>query len=75
MFREAESLVQEGLQLPPDERLCVAERLFESIPEEEIASAWLDEVERRKAAWDAGLVNGIDGDEVIRGLRERARNV
>ena len=73
MFREAESLIQEGLQLPPEERLRIAERLYESVPEEEIASAWLDEVERRKAAWDAGLVTGIDGDDVIRGLRERAR--
>ncbi len=73
MFREAENLIQEGLQLPPDERLRVAERLYESVPEEEITTAWLDEAERRKAAWDAGLVNGIDGEDVIRGLRERAR--
>jgi putative addiction module component (TIGR02574 family) len=73
MFRESEILIQEGLQLPPEERLRVAERLYESIPEEEIASAWLDEAERRKAAWDAGLVTGIDGADVIRGLRERAR--
>ena len=72
MFREAESLIQEGLQLPANERLQVAERLFESVPEEEIANAWLDEAERRKAGWDAGLVTGINGDEVIRGLRERA---
>jgi putative addiction module component (TIGR02574 family) len=73
MFREAESLIQEGLQLPEDERLRIAERLYESVPEEKITSAWLDEVERRKAAWDAGVVQGIDGDDVIRGLRERAR--
>jgi hypothetical protein len=73
MFRESETLIQEGLQLPPEERLRVAERLYESIPEEEIASAWLDEAERRKAAWDGGLVTGIDGADVIRGLRERAQ--
>jgi putative addiction module component (TIGR02574 family) len=72
MFREVEHIIQEGLQLPPDERLIIAERLYESVPEEEISRAWLDEAERRKAAWDAGLVEGIDGNEVVRGLRERA---
>jgi putative addiction module component (TIGR02574 family) len=70
MFRDADNLIQEGLQLPPDDRLRVAEKLMDSIPEDEIAQAWLDEVERRKSAWDAGLVEGIDGDEAIRQLRE-----
>jgi putative addiction module component (TIGR02574 family) len=73
MFRDSELLIQEGLQLPPDERLRVAERLYESVPEGEIAAAWMQEVERRKAAWDDGLVVSIDGDEVIRGLRQRAQ--
>ncbi len=72
MFREAESLIQDALQLPDEERLRVAERLFESVREEKVMSAWLDEAERRKAAWDAGLVQGIDGADIIRGLRTRA---
>ena len=74
MFREAESIIQEGLQLPAEERLRIAERLYESVPEDEITRAWLDLAERRKAAWDAGSVEGIDGDEVISGLRERAHS-
>jgi hypothetical protein len=32
MFRDAHSLIQEGLQLPPEERLEVADRLYESVP-------------------------------------------
>ncbi len=72
MFRETESLLRDALQLPDEERLRVAERLFESVREEKVLSAWLDEAERRKAAWDAGLVSGVDGGDVIRGLRNRA---
>ncbi|HEY3873903.1 MAG TPA: addiction module protein [Candidatus Kapabacteria bacterium] len=73
MFRDTESLLHDALQLPDEDRLRVAERLFESVPEQEIAKAWLDEIELRKAAWDNGTVTGIDGAEVIRGLRDRAR--
>ncbi len=72
MFREVETIIQEGLQLPPEERLQIAERLYESVPGDEIMRSWLGEAERRKAAWDSGSVEGIDGNEVIRGLRERA---
>ena len=72
MFKEADRLIQDALRLPEEERLRVAERLFESVREEKVLSAWLDEAERRKAAWDAGLVSGVDGGDVIRGLRNRA---
>jgi putative addiction module component (TIGR02574 family) len=74
MDRDINRVIEEVLELPPEDRLRVAERIYESIPEDEIMNAWLDEAERRKAAWDAGLVTGIDGDEVIRELRERARH-
>lgn len=72
MFKETESLIHDALLLPDEERLRVAELLFESVREEKVLSAWLDEAERRKAAWDAGLVSGVDGADVIRGLRKRA---
>ena len=72
MFRETESLLLDALQLPDEERLRVAERLFESLREEKVLSAWLDEAERRKSPWDAGLLNGVDGADVIRGLRNHS---
>ena len=72
MFRDINHVIEEALELAPEDRLRVAERLLESVPKDEIMQAWLDEVKRRKAAWDSGLVIGIDGNEIIRGLRERA---
>ncbi len=73
MFRDADSVIREGLELSPEDRVRVAERLLESLPDDEISQAWLMEAERRKALWDSGSVVGIDGDEVIQGLRDRAR--
>ena len=73
MFRDVDHVIEEALELAPEDRLRVAERMYQSVPQDDVTRAWLDEVERRKAAWDAGLVIGIDGDEVIRGLRDRAR--
>ncbi|MFI5202217.1 MAG: addiction module protein [Candidatus Kapaibacterium sp.] len=32
MFRDTERLIQESLQLPPGERLRIADRLYESVP-------------------------------------------
>ena len=71
MFKDAKSLIHDALELPVEERLRVVERLFGGVPEEKIADVWLSEVEKRKAASDAGLVKGIQGKDVIRELRER----
>jgi hypothetical protein len=73
MFKEIDRVIEAAMELPPEDRLRVAERLRESVPDDQSTRAWLDEAERRKAAWDSGLETGIDGDEVIRGLRDRAR--
>ena len=73
MFRETERVFEQALELPAADRHRLADRLYESLPEDEIAEAWLDEAVRRKAAWDSGQVTGIDGNEVIRGLRDRAQ--
>ena len=67
-------VIAEALELPPEERRHVAERLLESMPEDDVKRAWLDEAELRKERWDAGLVVGVEGDDVIRGLRDRARS-
>ncbi len=50
MFRETERLIQEGLQLPPGERLRIADRLYESVPKADKPSnrqAVMEEARRR----------------------------
>jgi hypothetical protein len=73
MDRTAESLIREGLELPAEERLHIAERLYESVPEDDVRHAWIEEVKRRKAVWDNGAIQGIDGNHVIKELRARAK--
>ena len=75
MDRDAESVYQEALQLSPAERREVVQRLAESLPKDEGSELWLKEVRERKARWEAGLVqgiDGIDGRDVIHDLRKRA---
>ncbi len=71
MFKDVNHVIEEALELEPQDRLKVVDRLLESVPEDDVARAWIEEVERRKAEWDAGLVEGIDGDEVLREARAR----
>jgi putative addiction module component (TIGR02574 family) len=63
MFRDAESLIQEGLQLPPVDRLRVADRLYESVPEDDDATnrqAWLAEAKRRLDEYRRGEGTTVD---------------
>ncbi|HEY3876464.1 MAG TPA: addiction module protein [Candidatus Kapabacteria bacterium] len=70
MFRDVERLIEAGMELTPEDRLEVAEKLLESVPDDLISQAWIDEAEHRRAEWDSGLVQGIEADEAIRQLRE-----
>jgi hypothetical protein len=61
-----------ALRLDPRSRARLAERLLSSLDdlaEDEIEELWLDEAERRERAWDAGEVEGIPADQVLRELR------
>ncbi len=71
MGRDVNRVIQEVLELPPEDRLRLIDRIYESLPEDEIMNAWLDEAERRQAEWDAGLVEGIDVEEVLKEARAR----
>ena len=68
MFRDAETLIQEGLQLPPVERLRVADRLYESVPEEDEApgrKAFMEEAKRRLDEHRRGEGTTISPEESI----------
>lgn len=61
-----------ALQLPASDRSHLAERLLDSLSEDdEIMAAWLEEAERRADAHDRGEMETIDFDESI--ARARAR--
>jgi len=65
-------LESEALRLDPRSRARLAERLLGSLDDladAEIEELWLDEAERRERAWDAGEVEGIPADQVLRELR------
>jgi len=65
-------LESEALRLDPRSRARLAERLLGSLDDladAELEELWLDEAERRERAWDAGEVEGIPADQVLRELR------
>ena len=79
MFRDAESLIQEGLQLSPVERLRVADRLYDSVPDEDDASyrqAFMEEAKRRLDEYRRGEGTSISAEESIakgRAMIEKAK--
>ncbi|MDP2759334.1 MAG: addiction module protein [Sideroxyarcus sp.] len=59
-------LEAEVLKLVPADRALLAERLIASLDEDnEIESAWADEVERRVAEVESGAIVGMSFEEVI----------
>ncbi|MDX1999763.1 MAG: addiction module protein [Thermoanaerobaculia bacterium] len=65
-------LEHEVLKQTPPGRARLAEVLLRSLDdlsEQEIETLWLDEAERRERAWDAGEVEGIPVEQVMRELR------
>jgi hypothetical protein len=71
MFRDVNHVIEEALELEPQHRLRVVDRLLGSVPEDDVARAWMDEVERRQAEFDAGLVQGVDLQDVLKEARAR----
>lgn len=61
-----------ALQLPASDRSHLAERLLDSLSEDdEIMAAWVEEAERRADAHDRGEMETVDFEESI--ARARAR--
>jgi putative addiction module component (TIGR02574 family) len=69
-----EQLLAEAMALDPKEREALAEELWLSLDHtsrDEIDAAWMEEVQRRIAAYERGEVEAVPGEEVMRRLRER----
>ena len=74
MIHSVEQLEAELLELPIGERARLAERLISSLDEEAaIEEALSDEVQRRLAAFDAGVAASFSAADVISEARGRLR--
>jgi putative addiction module component (TIGR02574 family) len=69
-----DDLEVELLKLPAEERAEIAHRLIESLEDSEAGdfeAEWIEEAERRYAAYRAGVTVGRPGEEVFRQAKSR----
>jgi len=69
-------IIDAALSLPPGDRAMLAEHLLESLDaadQKKIDAVWAEEAERRAQEVRKGHIQPIPGDEVLRGLRNRAK--
>ena len=70
-----DSLAQDALVLPPDQRLALARQLLDSVdlePEPGAEAAWEAEIARRITRFKAGESKPVPAGEVFARLREIA---
>jgi hypothetical protein len=68
MAASIDRIISEALELPPQARAFVAEKLIESLDVEaaaEISPAWREEVRKRCRQIDEGLVRLRDAEDVF----------
>lgn len=73
---DRQSLEVEALNLPPEDRAKLAQRLLlslETLAEEELEQQWLIEADRRARELDRMEVQPVSADEVRRKARELLR--
>ena len=76
MTIDLEQVTQTALSLPSNARAALAERLLQSLDDEEfsdIDEAWIKEAERRYQELRQGKVTGIPAHEVFAQIREELR--
>jgi putative addiction module component (TIGR02574 family) len=74
MKRDAEDILKEALELPPEARAAIAGTLIDSLDDEVdegAETAWETEIARRVKDLDAGKVKGIPWSVVRRRLAGR----
>ena len=68
MSTTAEKILQEALNLPPQDRAEVLERLlatFQEAPDPKLDKLWAQEAEDRLNAYDRGEMGGVSAEEVF----------
>ncbi len=66
-----------ALKLPPEDRALIARDLLASLhkaePIEEVEAAWIEEIEARAEAYEAGLIQAEDWQTSLERVRQRLR--
>lgn len=75
MSELAERLIEQVLELPPDERTRVAERLLSSLEPElsPVDLLWAQEAEDRLDAYERGEIKASPAEEVFSSIKNRKR--
>jgi putative addiction module component (TIGR02574 family) len=73
MSTEYQAVLSQAQHLSPDERVRLANALYDSVHEGDFHEQWLAETRRRIDAADRGEVQWIDAPEAMRRLREITR--
>lgn len=62
-----QEIVTQALKLDPEERFDLVDQILHSLdkPDPKIDRIWLEEAERRLAAYRAGKVKGIAAEEIF----------
>jgi len=74
MIQTVDELTQSAIQLPPDQRFTLAQRILASVePQEDkgIDRAWVAQIRERMARYDSGETRGIPGSEVFAEIDRR----
>jgi putative addiction module component (TIGR02574 family) len=76
MTANIQEIFAAALALPADNRATLAEKLLESLSDEErsaIDAAWAAEADSRIRAYEDGLIKVIPGEEVFQSLASRRK--
>lgn len=64
---------KEALRLPDSQRALLVDRLIESLSSSVVTNrtVWLEELDSRMEAYRKGEVEVLDGEQAVRGIRDR----
>lgn len=74
MAESVDTLAEEAMQLPPDQRLTLAHKILSSVEpasSPELEAVWDTEIRARIARYDGGETRGIPASEVFAELDRR----
>ena len=74
MQKPLDTLTNDALTLPEDQRLTLAHRLLSSLEPreaEEVEAAWDTEIQRRIQAYDRGDTQSLSASQVLQEVDER----
>ena len=67
MTAKADEALSIALDLPPEERAAIIDKLLRSLdePDPQIMAAWMDEAKRRMEAYDRGEIESYSEEDVL----------